>query len=225
MIGNLHLRVPRIQPDPNITFFNCLGLVKGLFYGHVEVKDSWISNITFDLTNVRTANLQPGNMRTDSLFGSLPRELGYLFLGFDGSFGAAGISMAGVHLDLGIDLYLRIAKIIGPDFFQGHLNLTRLYDSVYSHRYDDQHQSVDKFTLTDWGIPIADITVTAVPGLAEKVPNAVTVPGGQPSLITMLDPGGEVDDFVFNILAYAAWPYSGDHSPKLNTGSSGGGIC
>jgi hypothetical protein len=225
MIGNLHLRVPRIQPDPDITFFNCLGLVKGRFYGHAEVKDSWISNITFDLTDVRTANLQPGNIRTDSLFGSLPRELGYLFLGFDGSFGTAGISMAGVHLDLDIDLYLRIDKIVGPDFFQEHLNLTRLYDSVYFHRYDDQHQSVDKFTLTDWGIPIADITVTAVPGLAEEVPNAVTVPGGRPSLITMLDPGGEVDDFVFNILAYAAWPYSGDHSPKLDTGSSGGGIC
>jgi hypothetical protein len=31
-----------------------------------------------------------------------------------------------------------------------------------------------------------------------------------------------VDDFVFDILAYAAWPFDGDHAPKLDTGSDGG---
>jgi hypothetical protein len=218
-VGNLHLRVPR--QDPDVTFFNCFGLVKGLFYGHAEVRDSSISDITFDLTRVQRVTLQPGNVRTDLPF-SLPRELGYLFLAFDGTFGSGTVSMTGVHLDLDIDLFLRIAKIVGPDFFQEHLNLTRLYDTVLFHRYDTEHTSVDRFVLTDWGIEIADITVTVVPGLVEKVSNGVTVPGGQPTLITMLDPGDDVDDFVFDILAYAAWPFAGDHSKKLDTGSSGG---
>jgi len=224
MVGNLHLQMPRADQD--VTFFNCFNLVKGLFYGHTEVKESWISAITFDLTDVRTANLQPGNVRTDLPF-SLPAELGYLFLAFDGSFGNATISMNGVHLDLDIDLYLRIDKIVGPDFFQEHLNLTRLYDTVYFHQYDSAHTSKNTFELSTWGIPLAEITVSTVPGLAQKLPNAVTVQGGRPSLVTMLDPGDDVDDFVFDILAYAAWPFSGEHAPKLNTDSSGdsGGPC
>lgn len=187
ILGNLYLQIPRV--DPNFTFFNCLDLVKGLFYGHVLVNDSWIDDITVHLTDVQNVVLQPGNIRTDLPF-QLPRELGYLFLVFDGTLGTATVSMAGVHLDLDIDLYLRIDKIVGPDFFQEHLKLSGLYDTVYFHRYDDQHSSVDTFELTDWGIPIAEIIVTVVPGLVEKAVNGVTVAGGQPSLITMLDPDG-----------------------------------
>jgi hypothetical protein len=217
--GNLHLTVAR--QDPDITFFNCFGLVKGLFYGHMEVKNSWIDDIMFDLTGVRDAILQPGDVRSDLPF-SLPRELGYLFQSFSGTFGHATISMAGVHLDLDIDLFLRIDKIVGPDFFQEHLHLVGLYSTLLFHRYDDQHESSDSFELTDWGIPIATIVITMKPGLVEKTTNSVTVPGGTPTMITMLDPGDDVDDFVFDILGYAAWPFGGEHARKLDTGSSSG---
>ena len=39
------------------------------------------------------ATLRPGNVRTDLPFG-LPRELGYLFLAFDGTFGQATMSIS-----------------------------------------------------------------------------------------------------------------------------------
>ncbi|OKI57966.1 hypothetical protein [Micromonospora sp. CB01531] len=221
MVGNLHLSVSRKEMD--LEFFNCFGLVRGLFTGHAEVGDSWISDITFNLTDIQAATLRPGNVRTDLPFG-LPRELGYLFLAFDGTFGQATMSMAGVHLDLDIELLLRIDKIVGPDFFKQDLKLVGLYDSVDYHRYDLQQPSKVTVEVSTWGIPLAEIVLAIWPGLAEKSRNGVTVPGGRPSVVTMLDPGDDVDDYIFDLLAYAAWPFDGEHAPKQeNTGD--GGAC
>ncbi|MEO3747003.1 hypothetical protein [Plantactinospora sp. B5E13] len=132
--------------------------------------------------------------------------------------------MAGVHLDLDIDLLLRIDKIVGPDFFTQDLTLTRLHDSVYYHRYDLRQPSMVMLEVSTWGIPLAEIVLAIWPGQAEKPRNGVTVPGGRPSVVTMLDPGDDVDDDSFDLLAYAAWPFAGEHAPRQeNTGD--GGAC
>jgi hypothetical protein len=222
LVAALNIKVPR--QDISKTFLECV-VITGRFYGHLEVKQSWIDDVTVDLVGVKDITITPGKVRTDLPFGiAFPEATKYLFQAFSGDFTSAGIDLGGVRLDLDIDLYFRIDKIIGPDFFQEHVEVPPgVYDSVKFHRYDYDHVTATPFEVRLGPFPIFTITLFTKPGLAEPpTTNTVTLPGNKPSMISFLDPGGRVNDYIFDILAFGTWPFDGEHKPDF---SNDGGGC
>ncbi|MFE7216348.1 hypothetical protein ACFU93_42170 [Streptomyces sp. NPDC057611] len=216
IVGNLKLDIPRqeIKDEP---FFDCK-VVTGRFYGHYGIKPSKIEDITIAANDVKSLNIQPGKARTDLTI-PLPQVVGYLFQALDGDYGGADVSFSGVNLNPDIDLYFRIDKIVGPDFFQEHIDLTEPTDTLMFHRYDYDHETEFTFYLNPGNIPVW--WYKARPGIAAPPQaNSMHVPGGSPQLISFLDPGDKVNDAILAWLAYHVWPYDGEHKPKEDSGSS-----
>lgn len=222
VVAALNIEVPR--QDISKTFLECV-VITGRFYGHLEVKKSRIDDVTVDLVGVKDIVITPGKIRSDLPFGiAFPEATKYLFQAFSGTFDHADIRLGGVRLDLDIDLWFRIDKVIGPDFFQEHVSVPpATYQSVKFHKYDYEHVTATPFEVRLGPLPIFKIILFTKPGLVEPpTTNAVTIPGNKPSMISFLDPGDRVNDYIFDILAFGTWPFDGEHKPDF---SNDGGGC
>ncbi|GLZ30303.1 hypothetical protein Lesp02_24920 [Lentzea sp. NBRC 105346] len=213
--GNLAVEVPRAEIEKK-RILDCWYAHADL-YGHFQLGKSKINDLYVELFDVKTLIAEPGKP-TDPQF---PPIIGYLFQAFNGDYNRLEVSVAGVELD--VDFQLKIDTSILT--VKGGLEVTRQgrFDQLRMHRYDLAHES--KITIEIDNAP--DKEMTATPGLAaEPSINRITVPGGSPQMIAIIEPTRAGDDEtglkqrreIMKMLAHYVWPFGGG---KIDAGEGG----
>ncbi|MBB5132354.1 hypothetical protein HNP84_002070 [Thermocatellispora tengchongensis] len=184
------------------------GLAGFALDGHVGFGPSTIGDFSVAVHRMSWLKIRPGKVP----FGlSAPPALGYVMPGFEGAYDRVDVRAEGVDLRPDVDIVARIDRKVGPDVFRDRLRLGRA-TSLSFRRYDGRMRPISARQPISVGpAEVACLAVSTRPGpVTGGGENAITLRGADgPQLVTLLDPGGQVNGYALDLLAYFMSPYPG----------------
>ena len=195
--------------DGSKHLFDVDHILYGTMDGHANMATSQLSMLV-TMNGVGSLQIKPGQQNSGLPLGiSLPDWFGYLFLGFQGTYGTVDIQDYAVNLNPDVDANFRIQKTFSPiDLFDANLKLTPTNSLVF-HRYTTTDTSTEKFDLNVI-LPVGCLTLSTRPGLAEMVQDGIHLDSANgPQMVSFVDPGGEVAPWILDLFAYATSPIGG----------------
>jgi hypothetical protein len=197
------------QPAPTDDLFSVAGgLITGNLEGHWGVRQSTVS-LLVSANDIGELIVQPGRQNTGLPLGiSLPDWMGLFFQGFSGTYGSVDLQAYDVDLNPDVDINFRVEKP-GVDLFDQRLTLTPSHQ-LYMHHYRMDRTTTTPFDIKEAGLTIGCLKLNTMPG-ADIPPQAGSLhldPSQGPQIVSILDPGGQVPEYVLNLFAYATSPFA-----------------
>ncbi|KPH99553.1 hypothetical protein OK074_0682 [Actinobacteria bacterium OK074] len=197
------------QPVPTDDLFSVAGgLITGNLEGHWGVRQSNVS-LLVSADDVSELNVQPGRQNTGLPLGiSLPDWMGLFFQGFSGTYGSVDLQAYDVDLNPDVDINFRIEKP-GVDLFDQRLQLTPS-KQLFMHHYRMDYTTTTPFDIEEAGIPIGCLKLNTKPGadIPRQADSLHLDSAEGPQIVSILDPGGQVPEYVLNLFAYATSPFA-----------------
>jgi hypothetical protein len=176
--------------------------------GHFGFQRSTIKDLSLGAHGVSWLRIRPGRIP----FGmDAPKALGFITPGFEGNYDHVDIRASGIDLKPDVLLNVKIDRSIGPDAFNDTLKLGPAR-SLEFRRYDGRMRPISgKQPLKAGPADLACLTISTRPGLAAAAgTGSITVRGVDgPQLVTLLDPGSQVQDYAIDLLSQFMSPYEG----------------
>jgi hypothetical protein len=176
--------------------------------GDFGLRQSRIRDISFGIHGMSWLKIRPGKIP----FGMrAPSELGYISPGFEGGYDHLDIRTAGVDLKPDVKLDVRITRGVGGDVFKDTVKLGPA-TSLAFRRYDQRTRPISaKQALKVGGTSIACVTIDTKPGFAAvEHSGAIRLRGVDgPQMVSLLDPGGQVQGYALDLLSQFMSPFDG----------------
>ncbi|MBF8193712.1 hypothetical protein ITP53_50155, partial [Nonomuraea sp. K274] len=176
--------------------------------GHFGLGASSVKDLALSVQRMSWLRVRPGKVP----FGlKAPPVLGYVAPGFEGNYGRLDIAAKGVDLRPDVSVDVRLSREIGNDVFHEAVRLSPT-DSLALRRYDQRMRRIGaKQEIKAAGISLACLIVDAKPGfVAGSGRNSITLRGADgPQMVSLLDPGGQVQDYAVDLLTHFMSPFPG----------------
>ncbi|MEV7969416.1 hypothetical protein AB0O34_26035 [Sphaerisporangium sp. NPDC088356] len=176
--------------------------------GGFALDQSRIEDVSLGVHGMSWLKIRPGRIP----FGMrAPRELGYISPGFEGGYDHVDIRAAGIDLKPDVQLDVRIARGIGENLFKDTLKLGPA-TSLEFRRYDQRTRPISaRQALKAGDTPVACLTIGTKPGFAAARPaGSITLRGADgPQMVSLLDPGGQVQGYALDLLSQFMSPFDG----------------
>ncbi|WP_248962153.1 hypothetical protein [Sphaerisporangium perillae] len=196
----------RIAVREDIPYTN--GFLSFQMNGDFALQRSTIQDVSLGVHGMSWLRIRPGRIP----FGMrAPGEFGYVSPGFEGNYDHLDLRAGGVDLRPDVRLDVRIARDIGKDVFKDTLELGSA-TSLEFRRYDQRTRPISaKQALKVGATPVACLTIDTKPGLAAaRRTNSVTLRGADgPQVVSLLDPGGQVQGYALDLLSQFMSPFDG----------------
>ncbi|WP_214413930.1 hypothetical protein [Sphaerisporangium fuscum] len=176
--------------------------------GAFGLGQSTIDDVSFGVHGMSWLRIRPGKVP----FGMrAPGELGYVSPGFEGRYDHLDIRAGGVDLKPDVNLDVRIARSIGDDAFKDTLKLGPA-KSLEFRRYDQRERPISgRQGLRIGRTSIACVTIDTRPGFASADRDgSIRLRGADgPQMVSLLDPGGQVQGYALDLLTQFMSPFTG----------------
>ncbi|MEV0143407.1 MULTISPECIES: hypothetical protein [unclassified Nonomuraea] len=195
--------------------------------GDFALGRSTIGDVSLAVRRVSWLRVRPGRIP----FGlRAPAALGYLTPGFEGAYDRLDLAAKGVDLRPDVRLDVRLSRKVGADVFHDSVRLGRA-TSLTLRRYDQRMRRISaRQAISAAGVRLACLTVDARPGFAERgASGSIRLRGADgPQMVSLLDPGGQVPDYVVDLLTHfmspfpdAGWKVAGVKAGRCDVPSAG----
>lgn len=196
------------------------GLADGRLKGHYGFDDSSIGDLSFVITDLADLRVRPAAISGLPGGGDLPRELGWLFPGFDqGAYGTVNLGVDEVDLRPDIDLSFVIDPAVGGD-----IEIVRLQvgpsDFLVFHLYDQNLRTILEVQIVLPPVPPSPIPIPlclaldARPSRLASQSNGIVIDSQNgDQMVSFLDVGDQLPNLGVDLLAYFVSPYA---NPELS---------
>ncbi|MDR8410272.1 hypothetical protein MTP10_16185 [Nonomuraea sp. 3-1Str] len=195
--------------------------------GDFALDRSTVADVSLAVRRVSWLRVRPGRIP----FGlRAPAALGYLAPGFEGRYDRLDLGAKGVDLRPDVRLDVRLSRKVGADVFHDSVRLGRA-TSLALRRYDQRMRRIGaRQAISAAGVRLACLTVDARPGFAEEgASGSIRLRGADgPQMVSLLDPGGQVPDYVVDLLTHfmspfpdAGWKVAGVKAGRCDVPSAG----
>ncbi|WP_405150187.1 hypothetical protein OG589_16945 [Sphaerisporangium sp. NBC_01403] len=176
--------------------------------GDFALGQSRIEDVSLGVHGMSWLRIRPGRIP----FGMrAPSELGYISPGFEGAYDHVDIRAGGIDLRPDVKLDVRIARSVGKDVFKDTLRLGPA-TSLEFRRYDQRTRPISaRQALKVGATPIACLSIDTRPGFAAaRRAGSITLRGADgPQMVSLLDPGGQVQGYALDLLSQFMSPFAG----------------
>ncbi len=198
------------SPAPDGHLFDVAdGLIYGTLEGHWGIRESAVSMLV-SANGIADLQIAPGKKHSGLPLGiSLPDWMGLFFQGFDGDYGSVDIQAYDVNLNPDVDMLFRIQKGIKPsvDLFDAPLKLTPS-DHLLFHHYRMDVTTTTPFDLALGPVTVGCLKLNTKPGAVTPQADSIHIdPKDGPQIVSLIDPGGQVPEYILNLFAYATSPF------------------
>ncbi|MCG5213141.1 hypothetical protein [Streptosporangium sp. KLBMP 9127] len=175
--------------------------------GHFGFRRSTIKNLALGIHGVSWMKIRPGKIPFEM---DAPKALGFVSPGFEGAYDHIDLGASGIDLKPDVNLNVKLDRKIGPDAYSDTLKLGPA-KSLEFRRYDGRMRPISTKRPVKAGPAEGCLTISTKPGLAAaRGTNAITLYGKDgPQMVSLIDPGSQVQDYAIDLLSHFMSPYPG----------------